>query len=208
MTHDPGVCEAREAVDKLCLICQGAMLTEGSVMGLPCGHFFHTECIRMLRAKTEEKAKPVCPSCRLELHAPPKELAIRASGLQTRAVVITAAPLLKLKFVEKAEAFLRLALSEEPELAAAHNDLGYLLMVHNQDFDAAEKHYRRAIEIDPADTEGFLNHNKEGMERRLRTKNKRGLENLARLTPNKGGMEKIIQGENKGGWEKMIRTKR
>ena len=47
------VCGAKEAEGKLCLICHEAMLTEASIMPLTCGHFFHVECIKMLRATAE-----------------------------------------------------------------------------------------------------------------------------------------------------------
>ena len=47
--------------------------------------------------------------------------------------------------------------------------------------------------------------NKEGMENVLRTKNKGGLENPARLTQNKGGMETIFRTQNKRGLENPAR---
>ena len=36
-----------------------------------------------------------------------------------------------------------------PKHSPAHSNLGWLLKNHKQDYDGAEKHYRRAIEIDP-----------------------------------------------------------
>ena len=87
-------------------------------MPLACGHFFHAECIKTLRA-TAGQMKPLCPLCRLELHAPPDELQQRACDLEKQATRLTDAPTLMLKFLERAEAFLLLALREEPGHAMA-----------------------------------------------------------------------------------------
>ena len=57
------------ALGTLCLICQEAMESEATMLPLVCGHFFHSKCIKMLRAKAkEEGVRPMCPTCRLELH--------------------------------------------------------------------------------------------------------------------------------------------
>ena len=121
--------DASKAVGTLCLICQETMESEAVIVPLTCGHSFHSACLRALRAKAEEeKVKPLCPACRLELHVSPDALHERGYRLITRAETITDAPQLQLKFVERAEAFLRLALREEPEHAGAHGQLGYLLM--------------------------------------------------------------------------------
>ena len=54
-----------------------------------------------------------------------------------------------MKFVERAEAFLRLALREEPEHARVHGELGFLLENFRQDIDGAERDFHKAIEINP-----------------------------------------------------------
>ncbi|HIB78208.1 MAG TPA: tetratricopeptide repeat protein, partial [Flavobacteriales bacterium] len=144
---------SRELEGEECSIC--LEFVAASDFQLPCGHWYHRQCVKELRSHGGNEA---CPNCRVPLPPGPEEAADRAVRILVRAERIQAKhPSLAQQLFKEVQVLYQMAIKEAESCPAQwHQHLGIALQQQG-DLTGAVASCRRAIAIDPEDSDAHSN---------------------------------------------------